>query len=181
MQTAFKTVVDERPGPSPSAFNILMSRIEQEKQAPVPEQQDQQPSSWIESIQGALQSLFEVQWVPALAMVLIVGQSVLLFSLMGGPNQPAGPGQSPIIERGIPQGKPQIPGLRIQVTFQETATEQEIRRFIQQWNGKIIDGPTAQGLYTLIVPKTDAITMDVLLNSLKDQPTLIRSVQPLHP
>ena len=181
MQAAFKTVIEDRPGPSPNAFNILMSRIEQEKHAPATTEQEPPSSSWIGSIQDALQSLYEIQWVPTLATVLIVGQSVLLFSIMGGPNQSAGPGNSPIIERGIPQGKPHKPSLRVQVAFQDMAPEQEIRQLIQQLNGKIIDGPTPKGLYTLTIPKTASLTMDSLLNSLKNQQTLIRSAQPHHP
>ncbi len=181
MQTALKTVIDDRPGPSPSAFNILMSRIEQEKRQALRTEEPQTVPSWGESIQQALRSVFEIQWVPALATVLIVGQSILLFSLMGGPNQQAGRGPGPIIERGIPQAQPARPTWKVQVVFQGSAQAQHIQELIQQWNGTIVDGPSNKGMYTITFPKTEALSMDSLLQGLTAQTTLVESAHPLQP
>ena len=182
MQTALKTVIDERPGPSPNAFNILMSRIEQEKQPSFKKtEKHTAPSLW-ESLQCGLRSIFEIQWVPALATFLIVGQSILVFSLLGGPTQTAGPGPDPIIPRGgIPQGKPHIPTIKVEIEFQDSATAHQIRELVKRWNGKITDGPSETGRFILTFPKTASPPMESLIKSLKDQNSLVRSVAPLKP
>lgn len=181
MQTAIKTSIEQRPGPSPAAFSTLMRRIEQEKQASRRETAESTATSWWESVESVFRSLFEVQWVPALASVLIVGQAVLLFSLMGSPegqrrHEPGG-----IIERGIPQGTPHGLLFKIRVGFYAEAQEQQIREVLHTIRGRIIDGPSPDGIYTLAIVQQSTITMDALLNELRQQSNLIRLAEPLQP
>ena len=89
MQTAIKTSIEHRPGPSPAAFSTLMRRIEQEKQTQTRRVAQPAARPWWKTLESAFRSLFAVQWVPALASVLIVGQAFLLFSLMGSPRRTA--------------------------------------------------------------------------------------------
>jgi len=181
MQAAIKNSIAQRPGPSPAAFSNLMRRIEQEKQAQT--QRIPQPitSSWWETVESAFRSLFEVQWVPALASILIVGQAFLLLSLIGTPEGQQGQGTGAIIERGIPQGTAQGAVLKIKVGFQAEAQDQQIREFLQTIQGRIIDGPSSDGTYTLAVTQQGKMTLDSLLTEIRQQANLIRLAVPLQP
>jgi len=180
MQAAIKNSIAQRPGPSPAAFSTLMRRIEQEKQAQT--QRIPQPitPSWWETIESAFRSLFEVQWVPALASLLIVGQAFLLLSLMGTPEGQHQRGE-PIIERGIPQAPPQGSAFKVRVGFQSHAEAQHIREFLQTLNGRIIDGPSSDGTYTLAISQQGTMTLDTLLTELRQQTNLIQLAIPLQP
>jgi len=181
MQAAIKTTIAQRSGPSPAAFSTLMRRIDQEKQAQ--SQRITQPltSSWWGTVESAFRLLFEVQWVPAIASVLIVGQAFLLLSLMGTPEGQQGKGSGTIIERGVPQGTPQGSVLKVRVGFQADAQDQHIREFLQTIQGRIIDGPSSDGTYTLAVPQQGTMTLNALLTQLGQQGNLIRLAVPLQP
>jgi hypothetical protein len=158
-----------------------MRRIEQEKQTQT--QRIPQPitTPWWEMVESAFRSVFEVQWVPALASVLIVGQAFLLLSLMGTPEGQQGQGTEVIIERGIPQGTHQGSILKIKVGFQPDAQDQHIREVLQRIDGRIIDGPSADGFYTLAIPQQGTMTVDALLTQLRQHTNLVRMAVPLQP
>ncbi|MDH5428532.1 MAG: zf-HC2 domain-containing protein [Nitrospirota bacterium] len=181
MQAAIKNSIAQRPGPSPAAFSTLMRRIEQEKQ--VQTQRIPQPiaPSWWETVESAFRSLFEVQWVPALASVLIVGQTFLLLSLMGTPGGQHHQETGPIIERGIPQAPPQGSVLKVRVGFQAHAQEQHIREFLQTIQARIIDGPSADGTYTLAIAQQGTMTLNTFLAELRQQTNLVQRAAPLNP
>jgi hypothetical protein len=181
MQTAIKTSIEKRPGPSPAAFSTLMRRIEQEKQTQTHRVAQPTATPWWESLESAFRSLFEVQWVPALASVLIVGQAFLLFSLMGSPERQRGQDPGGIIERSIPQGTPHGLLFKIRVGFYAEAQEQEIREVLHTIGGRIIDGPSPDGTYTLAFPQNGTATLDTLLTQLRQHAKLIRLAEPLQP
>ena len=181
MQAAIKTSIEQRPGPSPAAFSTLMRRIEQEKQTQTLRVAQPTATPWWESLESAFRSLFEVQWVPALASVLIVGQAFLLFSLMVSPEGQQGQEPGGIIERGIPQGTPHGLLFKIRVGFQAEAQEQEIRKILHTIGGRIIDGPSPDGTYTLAFPQNGTVTLDALLTELRQHTKLIRLAEPLQP
>jgi len=181
MQAAIKTSIELRHGPSPAAFSTLMRRIEQEKQM----QQQQTPgstkTSWWETVESAFRSLFEVQWVPALASVLIVGQAFLLLSVMykpveQGTQQPGG-----IIERGIPQGTPATSPIQIQVKFVETAKAIQIRELLKELGGQIVSGPTTEDLYIIEFPQTAMPSSPTPLATLQSHTELIKTATSLNP
>ena len=166
MQTAIKTSIEDRPGPSPAAFSTLMRRIEQEKQALQPQATESLSTSWWETVEMAFRSLFEVQWVPALASVLIVGQAFLLFSVMDSPEGHKGQGTGTIIERGIPQGRAATPPIQIQVKFVETAKVIQIHELLKKLDGQIVNGPTSEGLYILEFSQPEMSSSPTLLTTL---------------
>ena len=181
MQTAIKTSITQRPGPSPAAFSTLMRRIEQEKQASQQQSVESTTTSWWKTVEAAFRSLFEVQWVPALASVLIVGQAFLLFSLIGTPANQQGQAPSKIVERGIPQNIPAIPVIQIQAKFVDTAKEIHIRELLKKLGGQIVNGPTTQGLYTLTFPQTEISSAQTVLATLKSNRELISTAIVLTP
>jgi hypothetical protein len=180
MQSALRSVIHTRPGPSPAAFAKVMSRIHQESTTPEKEVLERNEHSWWESLEHAFRSLFEVRWVPVLASFLIVGQAVLLLSVLGGPEGQNRPRTGPIIERGIPQGTPALPPMNVQVEFVETAQEFQIRRLIRDLEGKIVGGPTKDGQYILEFQLTDT-SLESLLSTLRLHPDVIKTVEPLQP
>ena len=183
MQTALKTAIQKRPGPSPAAFAKVMSRIHQEPQAAPKDIRVGSEPSWWESIESAFRSLFEIPWVPALASFLVIGQAVLLLSVLGGPEGRVGPGPvpGPIIDRGIPQETPASPLIKIQVGFVETAQEIQIRRLVQELGGQIVNGPTSEGQYTLGFEKKETDSSESILSALRNHPDLIKTATSLRP
>ena len=181
MQTALKTAIQKRPGPSPAAFAKVMSRIRQEPQTAPKDIRIGSEPSWWESIENSFRSLFEIRWVPALASFLIVGQAVLLLSVLGGPEGQDGPRPGPVIDRGIPQGTPAIPLIKIQVEFVETAQEIQIRSLVQELGGQMVNGPTSEGLYTLGFIQKGTDTSESILATLKTHPDLIKTAKSLQP
>ena len=180
MQTALKTAIHQRKGPSPAAFTKVMTRIHQESQIAPQESQLGSEPTWWENINHVFRSIFEVRWAPMLASFLIIGQAVILVSLLGGPADKVGTRSGPVYERGIPQGSPAIPIIKIQVSFVETAQEIHIRNLIHDLGGRIIDGPTADGRYTLGFPVNQGLNSDSILAQLKQYPELIQTAQSLH-
>jgi hypothetical protein len=181
MHTALKTAIGKRPGPSPATFAKVMSRIHQEPQAASTTIRQGHENSWWESIESTFRSLFEVRWAPALASLLIVGQAVLLVSVLRGPEGEIAPGSSPVIERGVPQGTAGIPPIKIQVTFVESAQEIQIRRLVQGLGGQIISGPTPEGLYALVFEPEGTNSAESILSTLNTHPELINTATSLHP
>jgi hypothetical protein len=126
-------------------------------------------------------SLFEIRWVPALASFLIVGQAVLLLSILGGPEDQVVHRPGPIIDRGIPQGTPAIPLIKFQIEFVETAREFEIRSLVQELGGQIVNGPTSENLYTLTFVQKGTNSSDSILSTLNTRSDLVRTAKPLQP
>jgi len=181
MQTALKTAIQKRSGPSPAAFAKVMSRIHQETQTTPKEIRIGNETSWWESIENTFRSVFEIRWVPILASFLIVGQAVLLLSVLGGPEGRVGPRPGPVIDRGIPQGTPAIPLIKIQVEFVETAQEIQIRSLVQELGGQIVNGPTPEGLYTLGFVQKGTDSSESILSALNTHTALIKTAKSLQP
>ncbi len=179
MQAALKTAIHQRKGPSPAAFTKVMTRIHQESQTAPREIKLGVEPTWWENINNAFRSIFEVRWAPMLASFLIIGQAVILLSLLGGPKDQAGTRSGPVYERGIPQGSPAMPIIKIQVSFVETAQEIHIRNLIHDLGGRIIDGPTLDGRYTLGFQVSQGLNSDSILTRLKKHPELIQTAQSL--
>jgi hypothetical protein len=175
MKSVLQTAIQKRPGPSPAAFAKVMGRIHQETQTMPKAIRLEKKASWWDTSERAFQSLFQARWVPALASFLIIGQAVLLLSVLGGPEGQVSPRQGPIIERGIPQGTTTIPLLKVQVEFIETAQEIQIRRLVQELGGQIVNGPTPEGVYTLEFVAKENDSAESILSALNTHPDLIKT------
>lgn len=181
MQTALQAAIQKRPGPSSAAFAKVMSRIHQDTQmAPQNIRRESDPSWW-ESMENTFRSLFAIRWVPALAGFLIVGQAVLLLSILGGPEGQVVDRPGPIIDRGIPEGTPAIALIKIQIEFVDNAQENQIRSLVQKLGGQIVNGPTSEGLYTLAFVNKGNNSSDSILSTLNTHPELVKTAKPLRP
>lgn len=182
IREAVKTTIQEREGPSPELFSKVMARIHEEEEDPTPIKSPviKEEVNWWAGIQARLQSLYTIPWVPALATILIVSQATLLLTKMGeqsGPYQQPGP----IIERGIPKASIPKMSSTIQVGFREDAKEGDIRTLLQEINGRIVNGPSPQGIYILEVPISDSIRVEATLQTLRARSNLVRLAESVHP
>jgi len=177
MQLALKSAIHQRQGPSPAAFAKVMNRIHQETQASTEATKPSVEPSWWEDIENVFRSFFEVRWAPALASFLIVGQAIMLLSVLSGPGSQGKVENGQIHERGIPRGMPAIPPFKIQVQFVETAQESQIRGLLQELHGRIIDGPTPDGRYTLGFQVQTGVASDTILTALKKRSDLVQTAQ----
>ena len=114
-------------------------------------------------------NLFAPRWIPALAATLLIGQLALLLWTAGSQTAPP---PDAVTTRGIPP-----PSIRVTLMFQEAASEARIRAAILDLKGRLVDGPTADGVYTVAVPVAESATLDSQLARLKQQPDLIRRIE----
>lgn len=126
-----------------------------------------------ESVEQWFRRLFAPRWIPALAMTLIIGQLVLLLWTAG--EQTALP-PSNIASRGIPSAS-----TRILLVFQESIPEARIRATILALNGRLVDGPTTDGRYTIEIPVAQLAALDRQLHALRQQSDAIRRAERLAP
>jgi len=62
----------------------------------------------------------------------------------------------------------------LRISFVESATESDMRRLLRDSNARIIDGPSATGLYTLAFD--DALARDAARDTLANAPAIVREV-----
>lgn len=129
------------------------------------------PSSWLHGMDQWFRSLFQPQWVPTLATALLITQMGLLLWVGLPPTEP-----EQVSRRSLG-----MQTATIAVTFQSSATEGQIRALLQQVQGRITQGPTAEGLYTIEVPSTDASTTQRKADLLRARTDIVRTADPLRP
>ena len=126
-----------------------------------------------ESVERWFRRLFAPRWIPALAVILLIGQFALLLWTAG--EQTALP-PSHIASRGI-----QPVSTKVVLVFRDSIPEARIRKTILELNGRLVDGPTADGRYTIESPSTDAAALDQHLDALQQQSHVIRRAERLAP
>src|SRR5262249_20263371 len=70
-------------------------------------------------------------------------------------------------------------GAKISVIFNANATEGEIRQMLDQIQGNIIEGPTAQGRYTiqLAISVEQTAELDKIMQTLREKKGIVRLVE----
>ena len=180
-----KEAYADLPGPSPQVFRSVMATIRQDRRAqPEPQRvlrwERAETHSWLDTLDRWLRPMFAPRWVPILAFLLIVGQLAVLLWVVGqtpsvGPrDMPSSP--DGVVSRGIPTAT-----ARYRVAFHETAPERKIRAAIQTLGGRIVDGPSPDGFYTIEVAAGDPSLLENKLESLQSQADLIRRAERLRP
>ena len=74
-----------------------------------------------------------------------------------------------------------VPAVKVVVAFQAAATAKDIRSLLQTVRGRIIDGPTPEGVYTLEVLAVDQEVAHEKLEILRNRPDLVRSSSLMSP
>lgn len=180
-----KEAYADLPGPSPQAFRSVMATLQQGRRSQ-PELQRgfrwerAETTSWFDALDRCLRPLLARRWAPTLAAILIVGQLAVLLWVMGWePARSPQDGLAPsngVVSRGIPMAT-----ARYRVAFYETAPEQQIRAVMRDIAGRIVDGPSTEGFYTVEVPAGDAAAVAAKLDALRSRSDVIRSAERLEP
>jgi len=186
LRTEIKTYFSTLPSPPTNVFSKVKSQILAEAASDQISKSvihTQTSESFGAQIQEFLQSIFATQWAPALAMCLIIGQAGLLFLTMStSPTSPLGtegPAYGPVIERSIPQAPTPDTTHKLRIAFEDQTTEHTVRTVIQSLKGRIVDGPTSEGMYIIEVPKDEAMRLTTIIQNLVSQKDVIRLAEPL--
>jgi anti-sigma factor RsiW len=153
--------------PSPALLNLALARIEDyERTRPKSDDRRSEPS-------GNFWNRLAVWWrpTPVFARALIAVQLVLVLALGGVVLQQHRSRNVYTTLTG-----PTSQQTKLAVAFNQDASEQEIRRAIQEIHGTIVDGPSALGLYTIEVPVPREQTPEIekLLQRLRQNHRVIR-------
>ncbi len=173
LRIPMKAAFLEETAPELRVLQQVMGRIHAEgvtAQLPLRTRPGKGPA---ESVEQWFRRLFAPRWVPALAATLLIGQLTLLL-WTAGEQTAVPPGH--IVARGI-----QPASTRVVLVFQESTSEARIRATILALNGRLVDGPTADGRYTIEMPSTETRSLDQQLQTLRQQSDVIRRAERLAP
>ena len=121
----------------------------------------------IESVASATQWLLAPKWAPALALLLIVGQLGTLAWLGMRVETPA-----PLISRAVTRG-----AVRLRVVFNPTTTERDVLSGIRALDGRIVDGPAADGAYVIELAPATPQVIAAKIRALREQPGLVDRIE----
>jgi anti-sigma factor RsiW len=173
MQRAVVATGDEAPEPSPFLLNRALAEIEDYERTRSQEQAVKAASS-----PSLLARLRESWWpkTPVFARMALATQLALVLIL----------GTVAVYQYKNPQviykpltGGTAASGAKISVIFNASATEGEIRKMLDEIQGNIIEGPTAQGRYTiqLAISVEQTAELDKIMQTLREKKGIVRLVE----
>lgn len=177
VRTQTREMLAAVPGPSERARQAVMQQVRSSKaaarRAGQPGSPDRQPGL-LERFMGAFGVLFRPQWAPALAVLLIVGQAGALAWLAQGPAAQSGlPGTQPGLQsRGV-GGEP----VRLRIVFGPAATVRNVAAAIHDLGGRIVDGPSPEGAFTVELQPASPQETSSRLRALRERPGLVESIE----
>ncbi|MBA5865979.1 MAG: hypothetical protein GDA67_04685 [Nitrospira sp. CR1.3] len=156
------------PSPSPQLARSVLQKVAVETS--LRRSADLQGGHRLAAVDQWLRSLFLPQWVPTLAAIMLVVQfGLLLWVTM------------PVEEDRITTRSIESLALRYRVSFQEQATEGEIRALLNAIRGRIVDGPTAERTYVIEVRGGDPDSSKKTLAMLRARTEIVALVETLTP
>jgi len=165
----------EQPGPSPGMFSSVMARVHDHEEGEGVASAGRTRAHAPNRLEGRGRGLFAARWVPILASILIVAQFGLLVWVLGERRASEHPGSAgPIVSRSVPAA-----AMRLRVVFQDATAEVNVRTAIRELQGRIVDGPTSDGAYTIEV--SEALGLDERIDTLRRQRDVVRSVERMAP
>jgi anti-sigma factor RsiW len=155
------------PEPSKALLHRAMAEIDSFERGK--QRAAMQSGSWLSDLLDRVgDALFGwLSPMPALARAVVAAQFLVIVGLAGGLGYALWRDQSAATLSGTAQvGEDRS---RIKVGFEESVTEAQLRKILSEVGGKIVDGPSAQGLYTIEVPvpPANADQLDRLVQSLR--------------
>lgn len=119
------------------------------------------------SVAEGLRRLFSPSWVPATALVLLLAQSAaLIWSWQRAEVR------APVASRSLAS-----PVTRLNVTFEATATEQQLRDVLQDTHARVVGGPTSGGVYRVEIPTDDRARAEQVLTELRHRSGVVRAAE----
>jgi len=138
IKSAYNAIQEDIPSPSDAVFNRVMNNVSSAKRASTVSG----GLGFIEQIRRFFEPIFaspRVSW--AVVGVQMAAILILVISV---------PRQSHYTTLTSEQGS-QLSGIRINIIFDPGTREMEIRSILNQFEGRIINGPSSKGLYTILV------------------------------
>jgi len=174
LHKAVKAVGDEAPEPSPFLLNRALAEIEDYERTRVQEQSRQSakapasPSLWDrlrESWSPKTPVFARVALATQLALVLVLG-TIVIYQY-----------ENPQIYHTSSDSSGTK--AKLSVIFNENATEGGIRQALEEIHGSIVEGPTAQGRYTiqLAISLDQSAELDKIMRTLQEKKDIVRSVE----
>jgi len=155
----------------------IMDRIETFEESAANQRSSVSPSS-SESVWSRIQGFLDGISMPSLSPVAMAALFVIQFAIILGL---AGTLYFSEPEYEVLSGNPQtaeITGPVVMISFQDSATEKEIREILTSIDGRIIDGPKAGGLYVVELPEETANEkiMENVIQDLSTNTNVIKNV-----
>jgi hypothetical protein len=167
MHRAIGELDEQTPEPSPFMLNRALAEIEDFERSRAVRRSSQRESWWQPITRLWTTPVFaRVALATQLALVVALG-TVSVYQYM----HPRVVEKEKIITASGPSS-----GTLIMVQFNENATEREITQALQGIHGKIVEGPSAGGTYTiqLDLPADNTAGLDQALQTLRRNPSVIR-------
>jgi anti-sigma factor RsiW len=160
-----RAMFESEPAPSARLRSEVMARVRKSRRGAA------QPRPFLESLATLFQPLMRPKWAPALAAMLIVVQAGMLgwFALQSSP-------QPEVQPRGV-----ETAAARIRIVFNPHATEQDIRAALTALNGRIVDGPSADGGYVIELPAVEPTVLSQRLRELRERPGVVERIENVAP
>ena len=169
MRTELRRIYDAQPSPSPRTTQAVMDLLNRDTST-----QGKVLSArrhWMETVDSWFRSLLMPRWAPTLLAIVLVAQlGVLVWTL----NQPVP--SDHVTSRSISP-----PTARLRVTFQGQASAVAIESLLHSVRGRIVDGPTADGMYTVEILADNESTLQKKLTDLQGHSEIVQSVGSVAP
>jgi Putative zinc-finger len=167
MRKAVIAVGDQAPDPSPFLLNRALAEIENYERQRA--QAEGRPAPKPGNFRDRLRA-FRENWWPATPVFARLAMAAQLALLLAVGTIALYQYQHPRVVRESPYGTASGPSgpntggearAKISVAFNEKASAREIRQALSEINGTIVDGPSAQGFYTVQLPLAPEQTAEV--------------------
>jgi hypothetical protein len=161
------------PAPHPVQFQRMLARIEESER-----EEKESAGPW--RLLAPLRALVQATPRPlrgalvAQAAVILLLAGFLAWSLQRPGAAPTPP--LPYHTLSNPEAAP-VPSVRLRVMFSPKATEKEIRELLHGIQGKIVDGPSPSGAYTVETPAAGD-PPGVVLARLRSEPQVVMFAEP---
>lgn len=157
------TLYNVQPGPSAHLSQRVLDRVTRETVGH--SHQASGRTSGLLNIDEWLRSLLSYRWAPTLVAALFLVQiGALLWVTLPTP------ATEQITTRSLG-----MQNARIVVSFQHHATEEQMRGLLQNIQGRVADGPTADGRYTIEIPTADPSAVQRKLDLMRGLSEIVRS------
>lgn len=172
LRSPLKAALADQPIPALEVKRAVMAQIHAETERGARRPSGVNPGGGFgEGVEQWFRNLLAPRWAPMLASTLLIGQLVLLL-WTAGEQTVLTPG--PVTTRNLPPA-----ATRVTLAFTPSASETHIRATIRALNGRLVDGPTADGLYTIEIPPAESGNLDAQLQKIRQQSDVIRRAERL--
>jgi len=174
LHKAVKAAGDEAPEPSPFLLNRALAEIEDYERTRAQEQSPQSVKAASPSLWDRLRESWSPK-TPVFARLALATQLALVLVL----------GAVAVYQYENPQviykttSDSSGTKAKLSVIFNENATEGGIRQTLEEIHGSIVEGPTAQGRYTiqLAISLEQTAELDKIVRTLQEKKDIVRSVE----